>query len=202
MKKLLSILFAAVFVFALSGCGSSGDLNSSDTSGEGSLTASTPDTHSENNSIPVSTVESSEGSSPADSSKDEVSKQTGDPETNTDKGDMTMTVTVNGHTLKAVLADTQAARELAALIKEKPITLTLNEYGSFEKVGKLPQSFTRSDERITAQPCDIMLYQGDQMTIFYGENTWSYTRLGKIEDITTRELAGIFGSGSVEVTLG
>ena len=112
-----------------------------------------------------------------------------------------MNISVNGHILKAELADTQAAEELYELIKSNPLTLTLNEYGSFEKVGKLPQSFTKSDEQITAQAGDILLYQGNQMTIFYGENSWSYTRLGKIENTTAEELAEIFGDGDVTVTI-
>ena len=112
-----------------------------------------------------------------------------------------MNISVNDHMLKATLADTQAAKELASLLKKGSIMLTLNEYGSFEKVGELPQSLTKSDEQITSQPGDIMLYQGSQMTIFYGSNTWSYTRLGKIENISEKELAEIFGSGDITVTL-
>ena len=112
-----------------------------------------------------------------------------------------MNISVNGHVLKANLADTQAAKELYELIKNKPLTLTLNEYGNFEKVGKLPQSFTKSDEQITTNSGDIMLYQGNQMTIFYGENSWSYTRLGKIENVTEEELSEIFGEGDVTVTI-
>ncbi len=97
-----------------------------------------------------------------------------------------MNISVNGHMLKAAFADTQAAEELALLLEKGSVTLTLNEYGSFEKVGELPQSLTKSDEQITSQPGDIMLYQGSQMTIFYGSNTWSYTRLGKIENISEK----------------
>ena len=79
--------------------------------------------------------------------------------------------------------------------------LTLNEYGSFEKVGALPQSLPKDDERITTEPGDIMLYLGNQITIFYGTNTWSYTRLGRIDNVTQAELKEILGSGNVTVTL-
>ena len=120
---------------------------------------------------------------------------------NNKKEEMKMNISVNGHTLNANFADTKAAKELYELIKNEPLTLTLNEYGSFEKVGKLPQSFTKNDEQINAQPGDILLYQGNQMTIFYGENSWSYTRLGKIENITAEEIAEIFGDGDITVTI-
>lgn len=117
------------------------------------------------------------------------------------KEEKNLNISVNGHILKADLADTQAAKELYELIKNKPLELTLSDYGSFEKVGKLQQSFTKSDQQINAQPGDIMLYQGNQMTIFYGENSWSYTRLGKIENITAEELAEILGDGDVTIII-
>ncbi len=136
-----------------------------------------------------------------DSTEDEISDWIDSLEIDNKKEVQKMNISVNGHILKAELADTQAAKELYELIKSKPLTLTLNEYGSFEKVGKLPQSFTKNDEQITAQAGDIMLYQGNQMTIFYGENSWSYTRLGKIKNVTEKELAEIFGDGNVTVTI-
>lgn len=115
--------------------------------------------------------------------------------------EMKMNIEVNGHTLTATLADNEAAKALAELLKDKPMVLNLNEYGSFEKVGALPRSLPQNDERITTEPGDIMLYVGNQITIFYGSNTWSYTRLGKIDNATQTELKEIFGSGNVTVTL-
>lgn len=109
-------------------------------------------------------------------------------------------IEVNGYTLTATLADNDSAKALAELIKDEPLTLELREYGSFEKVGPLPQSLPANDESITTEPGDIMLYVGNQITIFYGSNTWSYTRLGKIDNVTQSELKGIFGEGDVTVT--
>ena len=137
----------------------------------------------------------------ADSTKNDISDWLNSIGIDNTKEEMKMNISVNGHTLKANFADTKAAEELYELIKNEPLTLTLNEYGSFEKVGKLPQSFTKNDEQITAQPGDILLYQGNQMTIFYGENSWSYTRLGKIENMTAEEIAEIFGDGDITVTI-
>ena len=105
-----------------------------------------------------------------------------------------ITIEVNGHTLTAELADNEAARALAALA-ENGLTVELSEYGGFEKVGRLPEPLPADDERITTEAGDIMLYQGSQMTIFYGSNTWSYTRLGKVDDISGLEKA--LGSGDV-----
>ncbi|MCR5730260.1 MAG: hypothetical protein K6G20_07895 [Ruminococcus sp.] len=110
-------------------------------------------------------------------------------------------ISVNGTDLSATLADSTAAKELAEKLKAEPVTITLNEYGGFEKVGKLPWSLTKSDESIVTEAGDIMLYQGDQMTIFYNSNSWSYTKLGHIDNITGEELEDLFGEGNITVTL-
>ncbi|MBQ4464814.1 MAG: hypothetical protein II916_02470, partial [Oscillospiraceae bacterium] len=114
---------------------------------------------------------------------------------------MMLQIQVGDKTLTASLADTAAAQELAKQLKTAPVTVTLNEYGGFEKVGKLPWPLTRTDEQISTESGDIMLYQGNQMTIFYEPNAWSYTRLGHIENVTQEELQSILGAGDVEVVL-
>ena len=119
----------------------------------------------------------------------------------TEDEDMKMKISVNGTELTATLAETAAAKELAEKLKAEPVTVTLDEYGGFEKVGELPWRLTQTDESTVTEAGDIMLYQGDQMTIFYDSNSWSYTRLGSIDDITGEELADLFGDGSITVTL-
>ena len=114
---------------------------------------------------------------------------------------MKITIDVNGNKLTAALADSTAAKELAEKLKSGSVTVTLNEYGGFEKVGDLPWSLTKSDKQVSTEPGDIMLYQGDQMTIFYNSNSWSYTKLGSIENTTQEELESLFGEGDITVTL-
>ena len=117
------------------------------------------------------------------------------------KLDNKLKISVNGTELTATLADSTAAKELAEKLKAEPVTVPLNEYGGFEKVGKLPWSLTQTDESIVTEAGDIMLYQGNQMTIFYNSNSWSYTKLGHIDNITGEELAKLFGEGNITVTL-
>ncbi len=119
----------------------------------------------------------------------------------TEVSQMEITIDVRGNKLTAALADSTAAKELAEKLEAEPVTVLLNEYGGFEKVGDLPWSLTKTDESIETEPGDIMLYQGDQMTIFYNSNSWSYTKLGHIDNITQEELKALFGEGDVTVTL-
>ena len=97
--------------------------------------------------------------------------------------------------------DNAATRELQALLEKGPITIQMSDYGGFEKVGTLPQSFMTSNSQITTEPGDIMLYQGNNMVIFYGTNSWSYTRLGRIDGATADNLRQFLGSGSISVTI-
>ena len=109
-----------------------------------------------------------------------------------------MNITVGDQTLTATFADNPSAEEFRALLAQGPVTVEMEDYGGFEKVGPLGTTLTRSDERITAEPGDVILYQGNQITIYYGTNTWNFTRLARIDDPT--DLREKLGDGSVSVT--
>lgn len=111
---------------------------------------------------------------------------------------MKMNVEVNGTVFTAVLENNGAADALAEMMKDQPVTIQMRDYAGFEKVGPLGQNLPASDSRTTTQAGDIVLYQGNQIVIFYGSNTWSYTRLGKIEDLSGWEEA--LGRGDAAVT--
>lgn len=108
-------------------------------------------------------------------------------------------LTSNGETRSVTLADNSATSKLKELLMESDITVDMSDYGGWEKVGDLPQSLPTSNSQITAQPGDIMLYQGYQMVIFYGNNSWSYTRLGKVDN--SSDLKAWLGNDDVKVTL-
>lgn len=112
-----------------------------------------------------------------------------------------VTLSVDGRTATATLADNAACRELAALLEKGPVSISMSDYGGFEKVGALPQAFTTSNSQISTIPGDIMLYQGNQMVIFYGTNSWSYTRLGKIDNATAESVRQFLGDGNITLTI-
>ena len=87
---------------------------------------------------------------------------------------------------------------LLTMMQEKLITIQMTDYSGFEKVGALGTSLPTTNSQTTTQSGDIVLYQGNQIVIFYGSNSWSYTRLGKIDDLTGWKDA--LGSGDVTVT--
>ena len=104
-------------------------------------------------------------------------------------------VVIGDAVFTAAFADTQAARDFAQML---PVTINMSDYSGFEKVGSLGKTLTTSNSQITTEPGDIILYNGNQIVIFYGSNSWSYTRLAKVDDLTG--WAEALGSGSVSVT--
>jgi len=106
---------------------------------------------------------------------------------------------VNNHVLNVKLEDNSAAKSLMDRLKNGDITIHGEDYGNFEKVGELGFSLPRSDKYITTSAGDIVLYNGDEISVFYDSNSWSYTKLGKIQD--TSNLKKILGNGDVTLVL-
>lgn len=107
---------------------------------------------------------------------------------------------VNGTVLKILAAENSSADAFLELLKAQDVTVEMHDYGSFEKVGPLGRSLPRNDEEITTAPGDVILYQGDTITIYYDVNSWNFTRLGKVQDLSQKELKEVLGSGNVAVT--
>lgn len=107
---------------------------------------------------------------------------------------------VNGKIYYPELMDNTSAEAFFKKLEEGKLAVDLHEYGNFEKVGSLPWELPRNDEKITTVPGDIILYQGSQITIYYDENTWDFTRLAKINYVTKEELLDVLGEGDVTVS--
>ena len=107
-------------------------------------------------------------------------------------------ITVGDQELLATFADNSSAEAFRDLLAQGPVTISMDDYGGFEKVGSLGTTLTRNDTRITTQPGDVILYQGNQITIYYGTNAWSFTRLVRIDDPS--DLQEKLGEGTVSVT--
>ena len=97
--------------------------------------------------------------------------------------------------------DNASVAALKALCAQGPLTIQLHMYGGFEQVGDIGSSLPRDDTQTTTQAGDIVLYSGDQMVVFYGSNSWAYTRLGHITDQDTDGMRALLGNVDVTVTL-
>ena len=117
------------------------------------------------------------------------------------KDNMKITINITSgsgnHTIVASLDDNSSAKAFAELLSKGPVTVDMQDYGSFEKVGNLPVSLPRNDASITIEPGDIILYQGNKITIYYNTSSWNLTRLGKVKGIKPAELRRILGKGDI-----
>ena len=112
-------------------------------------------------------------------------------------------ITVSGKSLPVKIEDNVATKALVAALREASITYEAHDYGGFEKVGGIGRTLPSGDSQITTQPGDVILYGSDQIVLFYGSNSWSYTRIGKIQYGTLDELKTFLqaGKGNISVTL-
>ena len=108
-------------------------------------------------------------------------------------------VQIGTENFTATLENNEAAHAFAEMMREEPVVIQMSDYSGFEKVGSLGRNLPASNSQMTTQAGDIVLYNGSQIVIFYGSNSWSYTKLAEVDDLTGWEDA--LGSGSLTVTL-
>ncbi len=108
---------------------------------------------------------------------------------------------INGMEVAVNWESSESVDAVIELVRSEPLTVQMSMYGGFEQVGSLGASLPRNDVQTTTQSGDIVLYSGDQIVVFYGSNSWTYTRLGKIADKSAAELTELLGSSDVTISL-
>lgn len=147
---------------------------------------------SEQSSLPAVSSDQSENNGESSSSQ---SESTAEREEDTA---LKINVQVGDHLFTATLEDNTAADAFFEMMKKAPVVIEMRDYSGFEKVGSLGARLPASDRQTTTHEGDIVLYNGNQIVMFYGSNSWRYTRLGAIDDLSGFKDA--LGSGDVTVT--
>lgn len=202
MKKGLSLALVVIMSLAvlLTGCGNSEQIESNSESSSTAQMEDTSSSEAESSSEPE-TSESDIVPEEPEESDSSTAPESGDAENGQveeENSEMQMDVQVGGSTFTATLEENEAVDALVEMMEQGPVTIQMSDYSGFEKVGPLGTSLPTSNQQTTTQAGDIVLYQGNQIVMFYGSNSWSYTRLGHIDDLTGWEEA--LGSGDVTVT--
>ena len=135
-----------------------------------------------------------------DAASDEQRETTSSEQEGAIMGNNTFIVSVNGSELTAVFENNSSVEVLRDLLEQEPLTIHMEDYASMEKVGPIGRSLPRNDSRTTTHAGDIILYQGNQLVVYYDQNTWSFTRIGKIQGASAQELRSILGSGDATIT--
>ena len=112
-----------------------------------------------------------------------------------------MNMKVNGTDIKVKLYDNSSAKAVEELLKKGPFTLNMKDYAHMEKFGSFGMQFPTNDELVTTEAGDVILSEGNLLVIYYAPNTWNFTRLGKVQDLSETELKNVLGKGSITATL-
>ena len=121
--------------------------------------------------------------------------------TETEGSEAMLKLTIGETPVTVEWEDNESVEALKALCLEGPLTIQMSMYGGFEQVGRIGQNLPRNDAQTTTQAGDIVIYSGNQIVIFYGSNSWAYTRLGYVSDKSQKEMADFLGNGDVTITL-
>ena len=197
MKRTGLLLCTVFLLFSLSAC------SDSEHGGQ-------QNTHSPDNK-PSITSTSAENDKASQSEKDTQTENTAQPEEapqtqgpqeaeNEKENSNMLTIRIGDRTLTADLENNSSAEALKELLSKGSLTLNMSDYGGMEKTAALPEKLPQNNESINTDAGDLILYQGNVITIYYDTNSWSLTRLGKINNITKSELQEILGNGDVSVT--
>ena len=191
-KNVIGIIIMSLLVFIIAACNPS----SQDVYEELSKTEITDNSSAESNTDIIKQIEETKSS---DDETDDQKQTIVMNDSNDFEKDANMIMTIGNTKVDVSWEDNDSVRELRELA-EKNLLIQMSMYGGFEQVGSIGQNLTRNDKQTTTEPGDIVLYSGNQLVVFYGSNSWSYTRLGKI-NLSDEELENLLGNGDVTITL-
>ena len=128
-----------------------------------------------------------------------AAKQTRDSNTESEEAEM-MRMKIDETNVEVAWEDNESVEALMELARDG-LSIRMSMYGGFEQVGPIGRNLPRNDRQTTTQAGDIVLYAGNQLVVFYGSNSWAYTRLGHISDKSAEEMKALLGNGNVTLTL-
>ena len=193
-KKIISVILTLILLLVcVSACQAA---NPSRTGGkESDIEQDVPETREEENSKSSAEIHQSD---PETAPAKDPSGQMTNSEHITDEE--TMIYAHIGNSILTIRPESNSSAEaFMELLQDGDITIDMHDYGGFEKVGPLGTELPTNDERITTEPGDVILYQGNQITIYYDKNTWSFTRLGKVQGMSPEEIRATMGNGDPTV---
>lgn len=200
MKKLIAILLCAIALTAVSACGGQSSAPTEATVGATAQTEA--GTEAETKAAVTKATETAAPTSATTATESEGAEPVTEAAyiPTESESEQLLVIETGGRVFYADFEDNSSAEALKENLKGGSITLSMRDYGGFEKVGDLPFSLVTNDEEITTSAGDVILYQGSQLTIYYDVNTWRFTRVAKIRGADS-SLKEQLGEGDINVTL-
>ena len=197
MKKLTAVLLIAVCCIILSAC-NSGENQTEITQPTTSEHATTEMTTQPITNISTESI--TQATETTEFNEQETQAQSVEHTEYTEET-TALQMTIGNTSVSVDWEDNESVQSLKELCRNQPLTIYMSMYGGFEQVGSIGTALPQNDMQTTTSAGDIVLYSGNQMVVFYGSNSWAYTRLGHITDKTQAELTELLSNGNVTVTL-
>lgn len=95
----------------------------------------------------------------------------------------------------------ESIKQISRIASSSDIIVNTHRYGGFEQVGEIGQNIVSNNVQMTTEPGDIVLYSGNSIVIFFGSNSWSYTKLGKIKNKDLNELKQLLDKSNATIMI-
>ena len=210
-KRILTVFIALTMLIAMTGCGSRQEQNTSSDPATGEAAARTTETDKASDPLQEDAVQmpkeddssnTSGMNDPARPSEQADAEEPATEETGTEEVKAKMLRMMIGNTAVAVdWENNESVEALKAQCENEPLVIQMSMYGGFEQVGPIGSRLPSNDAQTTTSAGDIVLYSSNQIVVFYGSNSWAYTKLGHITDQDASGMAGLLSNGNVTITI-
>ena len=210
-KRILTVFIALTMLIAMTGCGSRQEQNTSSDPATGEAAARTTETDKASDPLQEDAAQmpkeddssnTSGMNDPARSSEQADAEEPATEETGTEEVKAKMLRMMIGDTEVAVdWENNESVEALKAQCENEPLVIQMSMYGGFEQVGPIGSRLPSNDAQTTTSAGDIVLYSSNQIVVFYGSNSWAYTKLGHITDQDASGMAGLLSNGNVTITI-
>jgi hypothetical protein len=200
MKQLLCIILCIIMIAVLAGCGKANDAAPSEATRDTVSVTEKPTFATE---APTQAATVAATQVPATQAPATAAPQPDDPQLQVEEAqqEKVLEMKIAGTPVTVAWEDNEAVAALKEYCRDQILTIPLSMYGGFEQVGSIGTTLPQNDVQTTTQSGDIVLYSGNQIVVFYGSNSWAYTRLGHITDKSQDELTSLLSNGDVSITL-
>ena len=210
-KRILTVFIALTMLIAMTGCGSRQEQNTSSDPATGEAAARTTETDKASDPLQEDAAQmpkeddssnTSGMNDPARPSEQADAEEPATEETGTEEVKAKMLRMMIGNTAVAVdWENNESVEALKAQCENEPLVIQMSMYGGFEQVGPIGSRLPSNDAQTTTSAGDIVLYSSNQIVVFYGSNSWAYTKLGHITDQNASGMADLLSNGNVTVTI-
>ena len=210
-KRILTVFIALTMLIAMTGCGSRQEQNTSSDPATGEAAARTTETDKASDPLQEDAAQMpkeddssniSGMNDPARPSEQADAEEPTTEETGTEEVKAKMLRMMIGNTAVAVdWENNESVEALKAQCENEPLVIQMSMYGGFEQVGPIGSRLPSNDAQTTTSAGDIVLYSSNQIVVFYGSNSWAYTKLGHITDQDASGMAGLLSNGNVTITI-